>query len=736
MTRAALLLLTLTIGLSSGHGLQAQAGSEAPRLVPTDHPALPAQASQFWFVPDEATRLAASRDAALARFVRGVKLVSAGELTAGLPLVREMALSTSPLASYAQFYTGVALTGLGRFDEADAALTTLANRNPVGYLHEATPLLRADVAASRGDAQKALAVLEDLSGAPMSAPEDVLLRLGRAAERAGDRDKALTALRRVYYEFPLSTQASDAESDIARLEASTPGASDRLKRDLVRAGRVFGARRWSDAREAFARLPRAAEDADRELVAIRLAECDYYLNRHRAARDGLRPYLDSGTHQAEARYFYLSATRALGDDTSYVTQARAFVNEFPDSDWAQEVLNNLGSYYLIANEDESAEQVFRELIRRYPKSRFAERAAWKAGWFAYRRGQYGLTVDLFEQAAADFPRADTRPAWLYWAGRARDLLGDAVTAEARFRLVVTDYQNSYYGRLAEKLIAGRRQPPVQQMVAIDRTGVRGGTVASEALIRALVAAQLYDQALQEIQYAQRIWGDAPVLQATFAWIRYQQGQSLKGTERFNALRGAINTMRRAYPQFMAAGGEELLPPELMRVIFPLDYWPLIKKYAEAQTLDPYLVAALMAQESTFTAEIRSSANAYGLMQLIPGTGRRYARKLGIRRFSTASLTNPETNVRLGTEYFADLVERFDGAHFALASYNAGESRVAQWLKASPGLPQDEFIDNIPFPETQTYVKRILGTAEDYRRLYGGGILTSESSQPPAARRTN
>ena len=736
MTRAALLLLSLIVGLSSGHGLQAQAGTAAPRLVPTDHPALPAQASQFWLVPDEATRLSASRDATLARFVRGVKLVSEGQLTAGLPLVREMALSASPLASYAQFYTGVALVGLGRFDEADAALTTLATRNPAGYLHEATPLLRADVAASRGDAQKAFAVLEELSRAPMSVPEDVLLRLGRAAERAGEREKALTALRRVYYDFPLSAQATDAQSDIARLEASARGTPDRFARDLARAGRLFGARRWSDAREAFAPLARAAEGADRELVAIRLAECDYYLSRHRAARDGLRPYLDRGTHQAEARFFHLSATRALGDATGYVTQARAFVNEFPDSDWSQEVLNNLGSYYLIANEDDSAEQVFRELVRRYPKSRFAERAAWKAGWFAYRRGQYSLTVDLFEQAAADFPRADTRPAWLYWAGRARDLLGAAATAEARFRLLVTDYQNSYYGRLAEKLLAARHQPPAQQMVVIDRTSLRGGSVASEALIRALVAARLHDQALQEVQYAQRLSGDSPVLQATFAWIRYQQGQSLKGTDRFNALRGAINTMRRAYPQFMAAGGEEALPPDLMRVIFPLDYWPLIKKYAEAQTLDPYLVAALMAQESTFTAEIRSSANAYGLMQLIPGTGRRYARKLGIRRFSIASLTNPETNVRLGTKYFSDLVARFDGAHFALASYNAGESRVAQWLKASPGLPADEFIDNIPFPETQTYVKRILGTAEDYRRLYGGGILLSETPPPAAARRTN
>jgi soluble lytic murein transglycosylase len=110
------------------------------------------------------------------------------------------------------------------------------------------------------------------------------------------------------------------------------------------------------------------------------------------------------------------------------------------------------------------------------------------------------------------------------------------------------------------------------------------------------------------------------------------------------------------------------------------------------------------------------------MQLMPSTGRIYARKLGMRSFSTASLLQPETNVRLGTQYFKDLVDRFGGVHYALAGYNAGEHRVARWLTEAPGLPADEFIDNIPFPETQNYVKRILGTAEDYRRLYGAGRL--------------
>ena len=110
------------------------------------------------------------------------------------------------------------------------------------------------------------------------------------------------------------------------------------------------------------------------------------------------------------------------------------------------------------------------------------------------------------------------------------------------------------------------------------------------------------------------------------------------------------------------------------------------------------------------------------MQIMPATGRQYARKLGIKPFSTSRLTEPEVNVRIGTQYFADLMKQFGGgAHYALASYNAGENRVERWQRERPGLPQDEFIDDIPFPETQNYVKRILGTAEDYRRLYGNGL---------------
>jgi soluble lytic murein transglycosylase len=244
-------------------------------------------------------------------------------------------------------------------------------------------------------------------------------------------------------------------------------------------------------------------------------------------------------------------------------------------------------------------------------------------------------------------------------------------------------------------------------------------------IRLLLAAGLYDDALNELRFAQRAWGPSTQVDATVAWVYHRKGE----------LRRAITLMRRAYPQHLTAGGQEL-PTEILQVIFPLTYWDLIRKHSTARGIDPYLVAALIAQESTFDPKIRSHANAWGLMQVVPATGRRLARSLGIRRFDTPMLTNPETNIRLGTVYFSRLVEQFGGTHYALASYNAGESRVVRWRAERPGLDQDEFIDDIPFPETQNYVKRILGTAEDYRMLYGKGggraipVVSGEDRQAP------
>ena len=658
------------------------------------------------------------------RFARGAALIAKDDFAAGLPLVRTDDLAATPLAAYSRYYTGVALLGLRRPEEAEAVLAAIGNM-PVGYLEEAVPLRLAEAAVAAGHPDRAIDVLEDLSDdEDLASPEAVLVQLATAFEAAGEGDKAFRAYQRVYYEFPLTNDANTAQAGMERL--LTPGRlpAERFTLERDRAEALFTARRWAQARAAFAALARAGSRDDRELMALRLAECDYYLGRHRAAREALAPYLDDASREAEARFFHLTAVRALGDQATYVRLARELVADHSDSSWAEETLNNLASHYITNDDEAAADDVFRELARRFPKSRYGDRAAWKVGWLAYKQDRFADAAATFEVAAAAFPRSDYRPTWLYWAARSRDQLGARPAAGALYRIVAADYLNSYYGRLASAILAERREPVVRPTVAVETTPV-APLVPNDAVIRALIGAGLYDDALREVEYARETWGDAAPLQATVAWIRNRRGLAPGANERFLDVRGAITIMRRAYPQFMAAGGEQL-PPDVLRVIFPLDYWPLIRKYSDAHKLDPYLMTALIAQESTFTPDIRSSANAVGLMQLIPGTGRRYAGKLGIR-YSARILTQPETNIRLGMRYFKDLIDRFGGAHFALASYNAGESRIARWIEERPGFTQDEFIDDIPFPETQTYVKRILGTADDYRRLYGGGVLSASNA---------
>jgi soluble lytic murein transglycosylase len=689
-----------------------EAGQAASILAPTNHPVLPADLSRLWLVPGR-TAPASVKDAT--GFLAAMKVAEKVDYAKALPLLTKAASAEAPFGNYAMYYAGLAKLRLGQFAEARALFQQLLARRPVGYLAEAAALAEAECAEGLNDYDAAVAIYERLVAVRTTGPEDLLMRLGGAAKSAGENRKAAEAFGRVLYDFPLSTAAPLAQTEydaLPNVQSLTVG-SLRYKLELGRAERLFGARRYPEARKVYEALRPLAAGDDRELVDLRLAESDYYQKRLRVARDALKHYTTRGSRKGEALFFYALAVGDLGDADEFRRTVRRIVDEFPTESWAEEALNNQATRHIVADEDDEADVVFRELYEKYPRGAYAERAAWKAGWRAYRQDRPADTVRFFERAAADFPRSDYRPAWLYWAGRAQDLLKEPALADERYMLAAADYMNSYYGRLALRRLEGRTPPP---RVMGEPTSVLPPP-PSEPIIRSLLSVDRYDEALNELRYAQRAWGDSPALQATTAYVYRRKGQTVSDTtERFNLLRGSITLMRRAYPQFMAAGGQDL-PRDILVHIFPLEYWDLIRKYSAQHNLDPYVIAALMAQESTFVPGIRSHANAYGLMQLVPPTARRVARSLKMS-YSTRLLTNPEANVRMGTAYFAERIREFGGVHLALASYNAGETAVRRWIAERPGLTdREEFIDDIPYPETQNYVKRILGTAEDYRRLY-------------------
>ncbi len=691
-----------------------QKAVQAAQPLPTAHPPVPADPDDFWYVPSRSRAIAPE----VAGFVKGVKLLDEeGKAAEALPLLSQKALASTALADYARFYAARALALLERYEEAEAAFAALAARPIEGHLPEDAALGHAASREARKDFAGAVEVYDALLRRKLARPHVVLLRLAVAAEQAGMSSSSIEAYRRIYYEYPLSSEALEADTALTRLDAWTDGAS-RASLELARADALVAARRWSAARASYERAQPYVSGVEAERVALRLAACDVRLGRHRQARDPLRG-LVAGTYADEAHFYYLLALRGLGERAEYERIARLFADSRVESPFAEEALDQLATHFIIADEDARAEEVFRLVIERYPTGRHAERAYWRAGWWAYRDGRFAEAASLFDRGSAGFPRSDYRPSWLYWSGRAWARAGNATRATERLSLAATDYYNLYYGRLAlTHLDAKARQAFPVNVTKAAAQPARFATVDQVAL---LIASGLNQEALNELQYAERMWGGTPALTATIALVHSRIGN----------LRLGINAMKRAYPQWMAAGGETL-PVEIQKVVFPLDYWPLLQKQAAAHGLDPYLVAALVAQESTFDPAIRSSANAVGLMQVLPSTGRQWARKLGISRFTAARLTEPSVNVRLGTAIFADSIRRFGGAHYALAAYNAGNHRVTAWQRERPGLPQDEFIDDIPFPETQNYVKRILGTAEDYRRLYGKPAPSSTDVQGPQA----
>ncbi len=666
--------------------------------------------NELWMAPS------AAAVSARARLARAVSDLADGRAEDALPVF--IGASSDPvIGAYARLFAARAYLALSKPTDVARTVASIMSGAPSDALAESALNLAAEAGSLASDKSAVLGALKTLAARPNSAPAAAEFRLLQAAISAGDRGLATASFRRLYFDFGAAPETADAVEEMARIGVGRPVATrEDAGRHLNYAEALFQASKYTDARAAFVAVQAAAPAEARDLIQLRIAECDVFLKKHAAAAPALRALADARSpRSAEAEFYYLATIKGLGRTVEYVTLARELSKRL-EAPWAERALNDLGTHFILTDEDEKAAEVFAEQYARFPQGAFSDRAAWRAGWWAYKQKEYAETIRIFEAAAVSMRRADYRPAWLYWAARGHLELGHREPALEGFRRTIADYRNSYYGRAAIQEIS-RMQPVVrtsrENPISPARTTwpatiAPAARPANGSVIEHLLAAGMHDDAIAELRRLQSSGQGSPLVDATLAYALNKQGK----------LRFAISAMRRAYPQFMAEGGEAL-PPEILTVIFPIDHWELLRAHATAKALDPYLVAALVAQESTFQADVKSAANAWGLMQIVPATGRRYAATLGIKPFSTGRLVEPDVNVRIGTTYFSDLLKRFGDVGPALAAYNAGPERVVRWLAERPGFSSDEFIDDIPFPETQNYVKRIIGTAEDYRILYGG-----------------
>jgi soluble lytic murein transglycosylase len=185
------------------------------------------------------------------------------------------------------------------------------------------------------------------------------------------------------------------------------------------------------------------------------------------------------------------------------------------------------------------------------------------------------------------------------------------------------------------------------------------------------------------------------------------------------------------PSYLQIGFDNA-PARFWQLAFPLPYRVPLETYSRQNGVDPFFVAALIRQESEFNVKVISHAHAYGLMQVLPSTGRQLARQIGIRRFSAADLLTPNRNLQLGTRYVRQLLDSLNGhEEEALAAFNAGKSRVDRWDSWGPFREPAEFVETIPFQETRNYVQVVLRNAAAYRHIYANAPAAA-APPPPAA----
>lgn len=160
----------------------------------------------------------------------------------------------------------------------------------------------------------------------------------------------------------------------------------------------------------------------------------------------------------------------------------------------------------------------------------------------------------------------------------------------------------------------------------------------------------------------------------------------------------------------------VLKPEqiILKQLYPQKYREYVSEYAKEYGLNESIIFAIIKNESNFDKDIFSNKGAIGLMQIMTETGKEVAKKLSLNEMD---LLNAETNIQIGTKYFADLYKKYNNTELALAAYNAGSGNVDKWIEQGIIESSGENVENIPYKETNMYVRKVIQAEKIYQSLY-------------------
>jgi soluble lytic murein transglycosylase len=625
-------------------------------------------------------------------------------------------LHAGDLSEYVNYYLGTAYMQAGRSAECIATLSSFARDFPDSVLLRDAHVVYANALMQEARPEDAATLLE---GDRQPARVDVEWNLGRAYEAAGNLPKAAIIFRNIYLTMPLTGEAELANSELKKVAGGTSVQPANVDERKTRADLLLKGRRYADAAEEYKDLLEQVSPDDRGGIQLSLATALLKSGHGKDAKkilDALAP--SSADVNAQKLYLFGEVARASDNDDEFLKDLDQLRQQAPTSPWLEQGLLSAGNVFLLRKDYDRAIDAYRELQQRFPNAGRAPYAHWKAAWLTLRQGRKAEAEKEFEEQIGLYPSSNEVPAALYWRARLAEEDGETAKARAFYQKLSDRFRNYYYADLARKqlkVLKSTGEPIsyalLDKVAPIDaKADIVADDPPSDNLrvqkAELLGNGGLVDLAARELQAAaNEEKGD---------WVAPETARLFQENEFYN--RG-IEIMKRAVPNYFAMD-IPALPRSYWEALFPRPYWADLKRYSTQNELDPFLVASLIRQESEFNAGAVSHKNAVGLMQLLPGTGKKVAKEEKLRHFNANQLFTPGVNLQLGTRYFRTMVDKFGSFEYALAAYNAGSDRVEDWLSAGNYRDPQEFVESIPFTETREYVQAILRNASVYRQLYG------------------
>jgi soluble lytic murein transglycosylase len=629
------------------------------------------------------------------------------------------------LADYADFLDAEASHEAGDDAAAENILHGFTGRYPDSIFDAQEPELEATVLLALGNHTAARQVLASAAGTEAASHPGFQLAEGQVELALGQQQAAETTFKLLLLGHPLSAEAQTARAKLTELGAEALLTTADL-RSLAEA--YYNGGRYDLAAEQFRVLERAPglDAQTRDGFTVSEAACQLKLKRLTTAEARALP--DTPDENGARRLDLLMELARERDDSDGLKQIIAEMeSRFPHSPWLADALFSAGNMYLLKRDYSAAIEYYGDLAERFPNDKNAAAAHWRSGWLSYRMGLYPAAERIFDEQIRLYPGAAETVSALYWRGRLFETQDhNPAMAAANYRTIVRAYQHFFYAQMARQRLAALGNTQAASQPQLDRIQPAPLPHLVDSFPEDsphLAKARLLANAGLTEYIAQEIKADPN----SSSWSALAEGQIYSSYgETFRAVRA----LKRAIPN-AASAPIQSIPLVYWRILFPEPWWNTIQTESAKNNLDPYLVASLIRQESEFDASAISYANAYGLMQLLPSTGKSMARQEGIAHFQTFQLLDPNMNIRLGTRYLRQMLDKFGGVQeYALAAYNAGDNRVTEWQAAGPYSGIDEFVESIPFTQTREYVEAILRNEETYRaiddfaRVHGAAPATS------------